>query len=488
MANWNSGYNFNQLPQSQEHGFAWNSAKYIYYVNVSEVIRCTDNILPMLAKLILSDNSMQALDVIAQAAFYQTTDAFSSVDNASISTLYKILESINISDEFSNLVVKAFLEDNSQVIDEAKQLAEFFANEEINSDDNAEQSALYKILENLDIDDEFLGLIASTLLKENLHVTDESKLLVEILKNETINLNDIAKQTAFLAILEKCGLNELSQYVKALIKSYDTFDVSDTKPKKAISDFLIGTQGNFDKAFDWFYPFEMKVDRGETIIQVMPEAELTTVEMPGADGSIIEDTVYKDRMFQIVSYSQQGLTIAEKEELKARIARILDTTKHQTKKLTIQNRGIMFDVKYDGSANISEGPSYVKASIPLRATPYAYDMFDNELEGKGLIYNDGDTSLGVKNIITGPISNPSFTIGATAYQYNGEVSEGQEFVIDHSMMTCYTQDKSGKKLQNGLADLTGEFIRIPAKTGVVLDAPDETAAHLRTVWKAKVLW
>lgn len=218
------------------------------------------------------------------------------------------------------------------------------------------------------------------------------------------------------------------------------------------------------------------------------KAELTEISMPGVDGNLISDTTYRDRIFSIVAFSEQGLTIAEKEDIKRRIVQILDSTKMSSKKLTVQSRSVSFDCRYVNEAKISDGPSFVKAEIDLQVGPYGYSLFPTELHGSGLINNaEGAAPLRVKHTITGPVTNPSFTINGTTYTWRGTVSSGSSLIIDHDNYTCYTVDSLGNK-RNVLQFLTGEFTSIPAGGSAVLVAASNTENRIVTEYSTPLLW
>ena len=307
-----------------------------------------------------------------------------------------------------------------------------------------------------------------------------------ISKVENINLNENASVKALLDIADKANLKE-AESILALLSQFETFEMSDRTPRKAISDFLIGQIDGKDSAYDWLSPFDMKIDWKNSSIQVMPSTESTYIEMPGRDGSLVEDTVYKNRLFSIVAFSEQGMSIYEKEQMKRDIAQILDSTKNAPKKLTIQSADVAFDVKYSGSADITGGPSYVKATIPFETSPYGYPLFDREVSGTGLIVNNGDADVGCVHKISAGCVNPKFQLGKITYSFDGTVPENSTLVIDHDNYTCYIEGVEGTRT-NVLDKLTGEFQVIPKQTRLALTAYPNTEKYIFTTIKEKILW
>lgn len=431
MANWNSGYIFNA--RAEHGGFFWNGAAYVLLLRLNEVLRFNDKITQNLARLVLLDKMNLVEESLIQTALFKEKDMVYISDDMTYYALFETTDKLGITDDFSALLVLAALNDKVNIIDQARMLA------------------------------------------------------AKIETDEIFKANDEITLKSFVDTIDKFGLSDLSKVAQAIFRSYDAFGMTDAEPKQAVSDFVVGVIDDYDNAYDWILPFGMKVDWEQSTMNIMPEASLTTIEMPGIDGSIIEDTVYKDRLFQIVAFSEQGLTIQQKEDLKSKITEILNVTKHNTKKLTIQTRSASFDVKYDGQAIVKEGPSYVKATIPFRTPPYGYDMFDNEVVGNGLISNSGVIATGVKHTIIGPVTNPSFTLGERSYSWSGTVPSGSKLIIDHGMMTCYIENQNGVKT-NALSKLSGTFYKIPANTSVVFYANPNYASQITTTWKNKVIW
>lgn len=430
MANYNFGAIYNT--KGNEGGFFYNGVSYFILLNLQETVSTKEDFTKYFVSIILSEKSLNSVDFISLFSLYNQPEQFSFSEESKISVLFNLLENANIKDGFIKLIVLAFLKDQFSFL------------EKVNS-------------------------------------------LAEILSSENINLEEIVDLESFFNLLEQYNLTEIEMTYFVYLMLNDRLGMTDREPKTAVSDFIVGISDGLDNAYDWLIPFGLKIDWSSSTIQVMPETEITAVEMPGIDGSIVEDTVYKDRLFQIVGFSEQGLTREQKEELKSNIAEVLNATKYQEKKLTIQSRGTSFDVRYDGQANITEGPSYVKATIPFRAQPYGYESFENELQGIGLIDNYGVAPLGVVFNISGPISNPSFTLETYSYSWNGTVPSGKTLVIDQNMLTCYLVDDFGNK-ENAMKNFNGKFYKIPAGQSAVLNADDETAAKMITQWKIKVLW
>lgn len=429
MANWNSGAYFNK--DVNEYGFMWNGAEWVTLKNMREAITMSDGVPRVLALLALSEGGTVRDDMDLSAQF-SASESFTVGDHMTYRTLFELTDSLGITDAVTDLVVLAYLTDNSAVLDDVR-------------------------------------------------------LFAELLTEDGFGAKDVSTVEAFLKLAQDFKLEELAPALEAFIPQHEEFGVTDHAPKKAVSDFIIGAYGDLDRAYDWLIPFGLRMDWSKTSLPIMPEAELTTIEMPGVDGSIVADTTYRDRLFKLVGYSVDGLTTPQKEELKRKLTAVLDATKHQTKKLTVQARGTVFDVKYTDELKIDEGPSYIRAEIPLHTGPYGRDMFDQELSGSGLVYNEGAIETGVTHIITGAVNSPAFTLGAVNYRYNGNIPKDCTLTIDHDKYTVFLTDPFGNKT-NALKDFVGDFQQIPAGKSAALTADENTEAHILTKWVNRVLW
>lgn len=429
MAIWND-FDFNKNPA--EGGTLWNAKSYTKLITTNEEITLDDDISEMFAKIPMQE-SLEVVDTSSLNAFLIAgTDAIHFTETASIGILYTIMEQV-------------LLDDNVEQI-----IAELSTNENI------------LFVENLSV------LIS--------HIISES-----IKFNENFNINAVYK------LLEKINLDDLKSGIKTFLNENEIAYLLDGEPKTSISDMLIGAVDRLDRAYDWLIPFGLKIDWDSTEIPRMPEAEITSIEMPGMDGSIVQDTVYKDRLFKIVGFSADGLTKSEKELLVKRITKILDSMKHKTRKLTVQARDVTFDAKYEGDIDIKTKGGYVRAEIPFRVPPYGYSTFDEELAGDGLIVNDGNAPLFVTHIISGAVTNPTFTFNQIQYSYNGDIAADERLIINNELLTCYIENNLGKKI-NTLSKLTGEFTSIPTNSSASLIVPDNLKSKIKTVWNTKYLW
>lgn len=399
-----------------------------------------------------------------------------------------LYESIKFGERLEDLLVKLFFVEKINVKSELLQYVLHIRDEGIILDDyNMQYFALIDIIEKVTSNDIIGALLAKIFLEDNTKIIDELKELSTLIRiNENIKLNEINTVSALLNLVENYNLSELIDFF-AYIEQFEHLQATDIAPRTAISDFYLGRLDDYDRAYDWIVPFGMKIDWANTSIQVMPQVESEYIDMPNVDGSLIQNSVYKNRLFNIVAFSQSGLSTKEKEDLKQRIAEILDATKKDSKKLTFGNTQTTFDVKYSGTANIQEGQSYVKATIPLEAKPYGYPVIEQEVYGSGLVVNNGDKDVGVVHIIRGGCQNPSFQLGNITYIWNGTVPENSKLYINHEDYSCYLESVEGVRV-NALNKLTGEFQKVPKGTSMTITCFNDTQDYITTRIKEYVLW
>lgn len=408
-------------------------------------------------------------------------------NSASIEVLVNLFETLKFIDLQSSVIAKRLVTEKISLSDFMEWFILQDESELFHIEESHEYFALFDLLEKQNVSDIFSDLLISLFLIDKQNAIDEIKSINAILeKKEEFDFSEFPFIFALVDIADKYGFDEAKE-IFSFLSQFNHASFTDRDPKKAISDFVIGKIEDYDSAYDWIIPFEMKVDWRSSSIQVMPQTESSYIDMPGQDGSIVENTIYKNRLFSIVAFSELGLSVYEKEELKRNIVQILDATKNNPKKLTFMNSNTSFDVQYSGSAEIAEGPSYVKATIPLESSPYGYPLFEQEVFGTGLLVNDGDKETGCVNKILSGAINPSFQLGTITYTWSGTVPQDTTLYIDHNNYTCYLETVEGTRT-NVIDKLTGEFQTIPKGSSVAITAFGETGDYLVTTLKEKILW
>lgn len=418
---------------------------------------------------------------------FSIPDGGATYNSAGIEVLVNLFETLKFLDSQGKVIVQRLITEKISLSDFMEWFVFQNESEYFHLDETINNFALFDLIENQGVSDIFSNLLISLFLLDRQTAVDEIRQLNAIIeKKEPFDFSEVPTIEALVKIADQYGLNE-AEKILAYIFQFDTVRATDREPRKAVSDFVIGQVENYDRAFDWIVPFDMKVNWRDSSIQVMPQTESSYIDMPEKDGSIIENTIYKNRLFSIVAYSELGLSITEKEQLKRDIAQILDATKNSPKKLTFMNSDTSFDVQYSGSADITEGPSFVKATIPFESGPYGYPLFEKEVLGTGLLVNDGDADSGCVHKISSGAVNPSFQMGTITYKWSGTVPANTTLYIDHNNYTCYLETVEGTRT-NVIDKLTGEFQTIPKASSVAITAFGNTGDYLTTTLKEKILW
>ena len=418
---------------------------------------------------------------------FSISDGGATYNSAGIEVLVNLFETLKFLDSNGKVIAQRLITERISLPDFMSWFILQEEQEYVHFEESHKYSALFDLIDNQGVSDVFSNLLISLFLLDKQQTVDEIRELNAIIEKEQVfDFTDTPIIEALVKIADEYGLDE-AEKIFAFLSRFDSVRATDKEPRKAVSDFLIGQVEDYDRAFDWIIPFDMKVNWRDSSIQVIPQTESNYIDMPEKDGSIIENTIYKNRLFSIVAYSELGLSIAEKEQLKREIAQILDATKNSPKKLTFMASETSFDVQYSGAAEITEGPSFVKATIPLEAGPYGYPLFEQEVTGTGLLVNDGDADTGcVHKISTGAV-NPSFQLGTITYTWAGTVPENSTLYIDHNNYTCYLETVEGTRT-NVIDKLTGEFQTIPKASSVAITAFGNTGDYLTTTLKEKILW
>lgn len=418
---------------------------------------------------------------------FTITDGGALYNSAIIEVLVNLFETLKFFDSQGKVIAKRLITEIISLTDFMSWFVLHSEQEYFHFEEYHKYSALFDLIEKQNVSDVFSNMLISLFLLDKQQSVDEIRELNAVLeKEESFDFSDAQTIDALVKIADKYGLEE-AEKIFAFLARFDSVRVTDKEPRKAVSDFLIGQVEDYDRAFDWIIPFDMKVNWRDSSIQVMPQTESSYIDMPEKDGSIIENTVYKNRLFSIVAYSELGLSAYEKEEMKRQIAQILDATKNSPKKLTFMASGTSFDVQYSGSADITEGPSFVKATIPFESAPYGYPLFDQEVYGTGLLVNDGDEDSGCVHKISSGAVNPSWQLGTITYAWSGTVPENTTLFVDHNNYTCYLETVEGTRT-NVIDKLTGEFQTIPKASSVAITAFGDTGDYLITTLKEKILW
>lgn len=407
---------------------------------------------------------------------------------------FRLNDFFNAGDAVTRLLAISVIYETPRLSDAIMLSTRYMLTEQLEfAQDQIRSYALFRVADTLKITDAVSAMICSLLVSDRFKMLDSVSRLATLLQaTESVTLNEITSVRALIRKIDSFGMSDLAQFIQSVIAIRDTAYASDTDPKTAIADFIIGDptqvgEGDLDAAFDWIMPFGLMMDWSQSVIPRAPEAESDEIQIAGVSGETLEHTRYRNRQFKVVAWSDDDLTQAEKDALVRQITLILDATKDESKTLTFARTGVSFDVKYDGELAVEEGPSFVRAIIPLTASAYGYNRFEKQVNGSGLIQNAGMAPVGVINRVVGECVNPSFAMGDVDILWTGTVPAGNHLYIDHGKEVCYLEDSFGNKT-NVRQYLSGEFLKIPVGGTIIITANDCTETHLVTTWYDRFLW
>jgi phage-related protein len=122
---------------------------------------------------------------------------------------------------------------------------------------------------------------------------------------------------------------------------------------------------------------------------------------------------------------------------------------------------LVYKVFLDGLIEITPYPGYLEAVVPLRMVdPYAYGV-THEITEPGEIEYQGTAVTYPVIEFTGPVTNPSITIGDDTLVWNGTLVAGEKLIIDCDKKTVK------KGAANALKDYVGGFPSISGDTEVL---------------------
>jgi phage-related protein len=183
-------------------------------------------------------------------------------------------------------------------------------------------------------------------------------------------------------------------------------------------------------------PFGVYVSR-ESKEQILPDTREYTEEVPGRHGEYDFGSEFKPRVKELVCRTPEGLSPAEKEDLKRLLAYHLDPTKGIKTLVFEEFPEKLYRVKFSGKIEPKNYPGWFEFSIPLKMPdPYIYGTNERSLTGSGIAMNYGNQDTPVLIEISGPATNPSFKIGNTPHIFVGTINEGETVIIDTGAMTA----------------------------------------------------
>ncbi|OZV12333.1 hypothetical protein CIW83_09560 [Tissierella sp. P1] len=185
--------------------------------------------------------------------------------------------------------------------------------------------------------------------------------------------------------------------------------------------------------------------------------------MPGRHGEFDFGTEFKSKMMELHVATDEGNSPLEKAHLQRLFAKYLNPTKGYKTLIFSDDVEKTYMVKYSGKIDITNYASWFQFVLPFKMSdPFIIGSFEKTLTGSGNLVNEGTFETGLIVEISGPVTNPSLTIGGETLTYTGTIPSGQKLIIDTEKETA----KIGSN--NTMANYNGVFpLLYPGSTNVV---------------------
>lgn len=219
--------------------------------------------------------------------------------------------------------------------------------------------------------------------------------------------------------------------------------VKETEVSLNSMDFYLSSNGylvfpKLDKQF--------LVSISESTIPDMPEALETTVKVAGRDGDISLNTTYDCLNFELVIYTDEGLTPAQKEENKMIINKFFNEMKKNTKTFAFEVSKTFYKVKYSGAILKENYPQHLKFTLPFKSSKsYGYKMIENVMTGNATKESNTIEPTGFECVIKGPALKPIISLNDYSIEYDNTILDGESLIIDSNNSTVVLENSEGIK-------------------------------------------
>lgn len=208
------------------------------------------------------------------------------------------------------------------------------------------------------------------------------------------------------------------------------------------------------------YNIKCLVSYSESNIPTMPEAVESTVRVAGKDGDVVLGTTYEPIAFTIVCYTDDNLSVEEKNAEELKMNNFLNSIKDKTIRLKLDSKNIFYNVKYNGLLTTINYPKHLRFSIPLKTSA----SFANNIEKSYMLGNATKQSNTAKKVgaiftIAGPAQTPKIYLNDYEMFYNNVILSGAKLIIDSNRSTVTMVGRDGN-LTNAMRYYNHEFPKI----------------------------
>lgn len=195
---------------------------------------------------------------------------------------------------------------------------------------------------------------------------------------------------------------------------------------------------------------------GDSRKEILPSVREISEHIPGRHGDIQFATKLEPRILELHVATDDGLTPAEREQLKRTLARYLNPTAGYNPLIFADDLEKTYMVKYAGKIPLEQAASSFDFFIPFKlGKPYITETFTQSLTGSGTIRNAGNVETYLTIEIHGAASGTTtITVGDKTLTYAGNIAAGETVVIDTEGLTV---EKAGV---NVLENYAGGFPKL----------------------------
>ena len=259
------------------------------------------------------------------------------------------------------------------------------------------------------------------------------------LKEEKIEPYTLEQQTIY-NLMQNVALYEGINNIFCTNEITPTLEV---ETSKLVDDFDFYISSNGYLVFPQ-YDKKYLTNMSENVILNMPEAVQTTVKIAGKDGDLVLDSSYNSQDFQVVMFTDEGLTPEQKEKERIFINRIFNAMKKNSKTFAFEQSQKFYKVLYSGILEETNYPQHMMFTIPLKSSkPYAYKMSSSYLLGNDTKTSETIEPVGFICTINGPALNPIISFNDYSMEFDNTISEGSKLIIDTNNSTAVLVNSNG---------------------------------------------
>ena len=293
------------------------------------------------------------------------------------------------------------------------------------------------------IDNSFIGLVDNSDQEAN------QEKVANWLKDNNIVVEEEVDEYVEAYTDEQQTIRNLMQNVALYEGTNNIFCTNEITPtlevetSKLVDDFDFYISSNGYLVFPQ-YNKKYLTNMSENVILNMPEAVQTTVKIAGKDGDLVLDSSYNSQDFQVVMFTDEGLTPEQKEKERIFINRIFNAMKKNSKTFAFEQSQKFYKVLYSGILEETNYPQHMMFTIPLKSSkPYAYKMSSSYLLGNDTKTSETIEPVGFICTINGPALNPIISFNDYSMEFDNTISEGSKLIIDTNNSTAVLVNSNG---------------------------------------------